>query len=239
MNETLGIMQPYFFPYIGYFQLIAAVERGLVFDIVKYKRKSWMNRNRVLDGYGGWQYIKVPVCAKDGTLIKDARILDYTGAHRRIKNQLEHYRGKAPYFKEVLALLDLTFAHPDTTHLCELNTRSLKVVCDYLGLPFNWTNCSDMKFDLPPIQHAGQWALEISTRVEARQYINATGGRDIFVTSEWQERGIELRFLEPSSLHYCAEPLTFIENLSILDVLMWNTPKTVLAYIRNETRAIA
>ncbi|RML56821.1 WbqC-like protein [Pseudomonas syringae pv. pisi] len=61
MNETLGIMQPYFFPYIGYFQLIAAVQRGLVFDIVKYKRKSWMNRNRVLGSKGDWQYINVPV----------------------------------------------------------------------------------------------------------------------------------------------------------------------------------
>ncbi|CAM3160357.1 hypothetical protein BZK31_23835 [Pseudomonas floridensis] len=238
MIETLGIMQPYFFPYIGYFQLIAAVERGLVFDIVKYKRKSWMNRNRILDGYGGWQYIKVPVSAKDGTLIKDAMIIDYATAHRRIKNQLEHYRYKAPHFRQVIQLLDLTFDAPGTTHISDLNTRSLEVVCDYIGLPFNWKSCSEMKFDLPPIRHAGQWALEISTLMEARQYINATGGRDIFVAHEWQERGIELRFLEPSSLHYCAAPFHFIENLSILDVLMWNAPETVLAYIRNETRAV-
>lgn len=96
MNETLGIMQPYFFPYIGYFQLIAAVQRGLVFDIVKYKRKSWMNRNRVLDSKGDWQYISVPVCVSEGALIKDATIIDLACAHRRITNQLEHYRGKAP-----------------------------------------------------------------------------------------------------------------------------------------------
>ncbi|MCD5982145.1 WbqC family protein [Pseudomonas sp. CDFA 610] len=239
MIETLGIMQPYFFPYIGYFQLIAAVERGLVFDIVKYKRKSWMNRNRVLDGYGGWQYIKVPVSARDDTLIKDATISDYRAAHTRIKNQLQHYRGKAPYFRYVMQLIDLTFDTPDTTHICDLNTRSLKVVCDYLDLPFNWKTCSEMKFDLPVIQHAGQWALEISTLMEARQYINATGGRGIFVVDEWQERGIELRFLEPSSFRYdTAQPFNFIENLSILDVLMWNAPETVLTYIRNETRAV-
>ncbi|MCJ8176695.1 WbqC family protein [Pseudomonas viridiflava] len=239
MIETLGIMQPYFFPYIGYFQLIAAVERGLVFDIVKYKRKSWMNRNRVLDGYGGWQYIKVPVSARDGTLIKDATITDCSAAHTRIRNQLEHYRCKAPYFRQVMQLIDLTFDSPDITHISDLNTRSLKVVCDYLGLPFNWKTCSEMKFDLPVIEHAGQWALEISTLMEARQYINATGGRDIFVSGEWQERGIELRFLEPSSLSYnVVAPFDFIENLSILDVLMWNDPETVLAYIRNETRAV-
>ncbi len=239
MIETLGIMQPYFFPYIGYFQLIAAVERGLIFDIVKYKRKSWMNRNRVLDGHGGWQYIKVPVTAKDGTLIKDATIIDYTAAHTRIRNQLEHYRCKAPYFKPVMQLIDLTFDSPGTTHISDLNTRSLSVVCDYLGLPFKWKTCSEMKFDLPAIQHAGQWALEISTLMEARQYINATGGRAIYVAEEWQERGIELRFLTPSSFSYCTVPAShFIEHLSIVDILMWNSPDTVLAYVHNETRAV-
>ncbi|MCD5995717.1 WbqC family protein [Pseudomonas sp. CDFA 602] len=237
MIKTLGIMQPYFFPYIGYFQLIAAVEQGLVFDTVKYKRKSWMNRNRVLDANGGWQYVKVPVSARDGTLIKDATVIDCAAAHKRVRNQLDHYRGKAPWFQEVQQLVDLTFARP-VTHLCELNTRSLKVVCDYLGMPFNWKTCSEMNFDLPPIQHAGQWALEISTIMQARQYINATGGREIYVPGEWQQRGIELRFLEPSALTYNASPFNFLPSLSILDVLMWNTPETVVAYIDRETRAV-
>ncbi|KPW76224.1 Uncharacterized protein ALO76_04532 [Pseudomonas syringae pv. coriandricola] len=237
MNETLGIMQPYFFPYIGYFQLIAAVQRGLVFDIVKYKRKSWMNRNRILDGKGGWQYINVPVCASEGTLIKDATLIDPAAAHQKIRQQLEHYRSNAPYFRETLALVDLTFGTP-VTHLSELNTRALKGVCDYLGMSFNWENCSALKLELPPIEHAGQWALEISTRMEARQYINAAGGREIFVPDEWQERGVELRFLEPASFSYSTAPYPFIDNLSILDVLMWNAPETVLAYLDNETRAV-
>ncbi|KTB87201.1 WbqC family protein [Pseudomonas syringae] len=237
MNETLGIMQPYFFPYIGYFQLIAAVQRGLVFDIVKYKRKSWMNRNRVLGSKGDWQYINVPVCVSEGALIKDATIIDLACAHRRIKNQLEHYRSQAPYFRETLHVVEQTFGTP-ATHLCELNTRALKVVCEYLGMSFNWESCAAMNLDLPPIEHAGQWALEISTVLGARQYINATGGREIFIPGEWQERGIELRFLEPASFSYSTGPLNFVENLSIIDVLMWNAPETVLAYLHNETRAV-
>ncbi|POR72070.1 WbqC family protein [Pseudomonas syringae] len=237
MNETLGIMQPYFFPYIGYFQLIAAVQRGLVFDIVKYKRKSWMNRNRVLGSKGDWQYINVPVCVSEGALIKDATIIDLACAHRRIKNPLEHYRSQAPYFRETLQVVEQTFGTP-ATHLCELNTRALKVVCEYLGMSFNWESCAAMNLDLPPIEHAGQWALEISTVLGARQYINATGGREIFIPGEWQERGIELRFLEPASFSYSTGPLNFVENLSIIDVLMWNAPETVLAYLHNETRAV-
>ncbi|POP79226.1 WbqC family protein [Pseudomonas syringae] len=237
MNETLGIMQPYFFPYIGYFQLIATVQRGLVFDIVKYKRKSWMNRNRVLGSKGDWQYINVPVSVSEGALIKDATIIDLACAHRRITNQLEHYRSKAPYFRETLQVIEQTFGTP-ATHLCELNTRALKVVCEYLGMSFDWESCAAMNLDLPPIEHAGQWALEISTVLGARQYINATGGREIFIPGEWQERGIELRFLEPASFSYSTGPLDFVENLSIIDVLMWSAPETVLAYLRNETRAV-
>ncbi|SDW01595.1 WbqC-like protein family protein [Pseudomonas syringae] len=237
MNKTLGLMQPYFFPYIGYFQLIAAVETGIIFDVVKYKRRSWMNRNRVLDNCGGWQYINVPVCARDGTLIKDVTLVDVTAAHQRIRNQLEHYRKKAPYYRETLQLVDQVFETP-VTHLCELNKRSLKVVCDYLRLAFNWTTCSEMKLDLPPIEHAGQWALEIGTLLEISRYINPAGGRDLYVASEWQARGMELRFLEPSSFSYSPAPYPFVDNLSILDVLMWNAPETVLAYLHNETRAV-
>lgn len=196
-----------------------------------------MNRNRVLGSKGDWQYINVPVCVSEGALIKDATIIDLACAHRRITNQLEHYRSKAPYFRETLQVVEQTFGTP-ATHLCELNTRALKVVCEYLGMSFNWESCAAMNLDLPPIEHAGQWALEISTVLKARQYINATGGREIFIPGEWQERGIELRFLEPASFSYSTGPMNFVENLSIIDVLMWNAPETVLAYLRNETRAV-
>jgi hypothetical protein len=196
-----------------------------------------MNRNRVLGSKGDWQYINVPVCVSEGALIKDATIIDLACAHRRITNQLEHYRSKAPYFRETLQVVEQTFGTP-ATHLCELNTRALKVVCEYLGMSFDWESCAAMNLDLPPIEHAGQWALEISTVLKARQYINATGGREIFIPGEWQERGIELRFLEPASFSYSTGPLNFVENLSIIDVLMWNAPETVLAYLRNETRAV-
>ncbi|PHX52157.1 hypothetical protein AO354_20475, partial [Pseudomonas syringae pv. syringae] len=166
-----------------------------------------------------------------------ATIIDLACAHRRIKNQLEHYRSQAPYFRETLQVVEQTFGTP-ATHLCELNTRALKVVCEYLGMSFNWESCAAMNLDLPPIEHAGQWALEISTVLGARQYINATGGREIFIPGEWQERGIELRFLEPASFSYSTGPMNFVENLSIIDVLMWNAPETVLAYLHNETRAV-
>ncbi|MBX8483722.1 WbqC family protein [Pseudomonas cichorii] len=238
MIKTLGIMQPYFFPYLGYFQLIALVEQGILFDIVKYKRKSWMNRNRMLDNKGGWHYITVPVKSSDGMLIKDAMVIDHAGSLRHIRGQLEHYRGKAPFFKQTLQLIDLTFNSTRSASIGDLSASSLKVVCDYLGMAFNWTVCSDMHLELPPIEHAGQWALEISSLMGARRYINAPGGREILIPREWHEREIDLRFLQPSVFRYPTGPYTFVENLSILDVLMWNEPRAIMEYIRCNTECV-
>lgn len=236
--STLGIMQPYFFPYIGYFQLIASVKTGIIFDIVKYKRKSWMNRNRILNASGGWQYINVPVKTCEGTLIRDAQVIDPCAAQRQIRGQLEHYRGKAPYFREVMQLVDGVFTSARTPGIGELNTRSLSAVCEYLDLDFNWSTCSQMELELPPIEHAGQWALEISSKLGAERYVNLPGGREIFVTQEWEQRGIELRFISPASYVYSTSPYNFEENLSILDVLMWNAPHEVASYIHENTQVV-
>ena len=236
--STVGIMQPYFFPYLGYFQLIASVDSGIVFDIVKYKRKSWMNRNRILNASGGWQYINVPVKASEGTLIKDAVVIDPVAAQRLIQGQLQHYRNKAPFYREVMQLVDGVFTSTRTPGIGDLNTRSISAVCEYLDLDFNWSTCSQMELDLPPIEHAGQWALEISSRLGARRYVNLPGGREIFVPQEWDSRGIELRFISPSSFVYPTPAYSFEENLSILDVLMWNPPQLVSRYIEEHTRVV-
>jgi hypothetical protein len=237
-RNTLAIMQPYFFPYLGYFQLIAAAERGVIFDTAQYGRKTWMNRNRVLDGRGGWQYVNVPVSSSLGMSIQETTVIDPESALRRIIGQLNHYRGNAPFFTSVIDLVRHTFHASTVGSLGDLNTRSLQFTCDYLGLPFNWTPISKMTLDLPPIDHAGRWALEISSALDARHYINAPGGREIFTPEEWQERDIELLFLDPVTFVYDTPPHSFVENLSILDVLMWNAPETVLGFIREKTRLV-
>jgi len=233
---TLGIMQPYFFPYLGYFQLIASVERGVIFDTAQYGRKSWMNRNRMLDGKGGTQYITVPVSATLGTSIQDAIVIDRQAALQRILGQLDLYRGKAPFHGPVTNLLRETFGSVNSDSLAELNVQSLKIVCDYLGLRFGWTPLSAMDLQLPPITHPGQWALEISSQMGATRYINAPGGRGIFIGSDWRDRQIELRFLDLKPFEYRTAPFGFVENLSILDVLMWNEPTQVSAFIQSNTR---
>lgn len=228
----LGIMQPYFFPYLGYFDLINRTDRWIVFDIVKYSAKSWMNRNRILDGRGAWQYISLPVdkhCA-DG-LIKDVRILDKDAACKRILGQINHYRSvRAPRFTPVKQLIEACFAI-DSDKLVDLNVRGMELVCETLGIQFDYQIMSQMDMALPEILHPGQWALEISDQLGADEYINPPNGRPIFVPEEFEAREIKLTFTDLIDFKYHCGPYPFIEHLSILDALMWNDPEQVKSFL--------
>lgn len=230
---TLGIMQPYFFPYLGYFDLINRTDRWIVFDVVRYAPKSWMNRNRILHPSAGWQYVSLPVDRHAGTgLILDVPLLDPQAAHDKIQGQIQHYRAAgAPFFHAVSALISQAFTKAASDRLRDVNVASLAAVCTYLELPFHPDNLSDLHLPLPEIQHAGQWALEICDLLGARRYLNPPGGKDIFRPAEWAQRGIELDFTSMVSFSYATGRHQFVEHLSIIDVLMWNPPATVKAYL--------
>ena len=232
----LGIMQPYFFPYIGYFELIFRTDRWIVFDVVQYHAKSWMNRNRILHPVNGWQYINVPVkkTPRD-TLISDVQIIDKEAALKRILGQLVHYKKYAPYYHEVANLMEKTFNAVNSDRLVDLNTASLIETCKYLGIEINWSTCSRMNLDLKDIKHAGQWALRISIQLGADEYINPVGGKEIFIESEWKEAGILLKLLEPLLFKYNCSPYEFIPGLSIIDVLMWSHPEEIIRHIENSS----
>ena len=231
-------MQPYFFPYIGYFALIAQTDRWVVFDVVQYNAKSWMNRNRILHPRAGWQYVAVPVHhAPKGTPIHDIRVQDKGAALARLLGQLEHYRRRALHFPAVVDLVRRAFARVSTDRLVDLNVATLAVTCEYLGVPLAASLCSELELDLDGIEHAGQWALRISEQLGADTYLNPPGGRAIFRPEEWAAAGIALRFVEPPPLRYDCRPYAFVENLSILDVLMWNRPDTIAAALREHADA--
>jgi hypothetical protein len=188
-----------------------------------------MNRNRILHPTQGWQYISIPVHrgSHDAT-IKDVMLVDREAAHRRIMGQIEHYRhNRAPHFTRVARLVDTAFASAASGLLRDLNTGALRAVCDYLGIHGDWQNWSDSRVALPPIRHAGQWAVEISVALGASDYINPESGRKIFNPEEFHARGVRLhlkRFFSPT---YACGPLSFVPALSIIDVLMWNSADEV------------
>jgi len=226
----LAIMQPYLFPYVGHFSLIAAADEWVVFDITQYTPRSWMNRNRILHPSRGWKWVTVPLA--NGSIhirTEQAEILDPASALTSILAQLGHYR-RAPYYEPVCDLVRDAFTGDRS--LVRLNVRALAAVCRYVGLPFRYRVCSDLALDMPVGLGPGEWAPQICARLNASAYLNPIGGQHLFDPASFAERSIALEFLEASPFTYSTGSFGFEPGMSVLDALMWNPPEAVLAAIR-------
>ncbi len=226
----LGIMQPYFFPYLGYYSLIRHTDQWVVFDPVQFIRHGWIERNRILKPVEGWQYIGVPLqkSSRD-TEIRDMRIRNTEDWKGKMFRQLDHYR-KAPHYKETIALIGDAL-DTDTDSIVELDARILKVTCDYLSIPFEVRIFSGMGLQIEPVNDAGEWALQISKAMGATEYVNPPGGRELFDPEKFREAGIGLSFLSHKLPPYSQRRPVFENGLSIIDVLMFNNKEQTLALI--------
>jgi WbqC-like protein len=236
----LGIMQPYFFPYLGHFGLIASTDEWVVFDVTQYTPKTWMNRNRVLHPSGGWNYVTVPLANSSISIeTHEARILDPAAARRSVLGKLSHYKRSAPRYGAVVELVEEAFADAADDSLARLDARGLRAVCAYLGIPFRFHFCSELGLDLPEEPGPGGWAPAICGHLRATSYVNPAGGRALFEPADFTRRGVELFFAETAPFPYETGPFGFEPGLSILDVLMWNPPERVAAAIHQGTRLTA
>ncbi|RKP45664.1 hypothetical protein D7S89_19895 [Trinickia fusca] len=233
-------MQPYFFPYLGHFALIAHTDAWVVFDITQYTPKTWMNRNRVLHPKDGWNYVNVPL--SNGSIsIKtcEAQVLNPADTRRSVLGKLTHYKNKAPYYRAVEALVQEAMGDEADTSLVQLNVRGLAAVCAYLGLPFSYRICSELALSLPEKLPPGGWAPAISAALGASGYVNPIGGRELFDPTDFATHNVALEFLSFESPVYEVGPYRFEPGLSILDVLMWNAPDTVVQMLRSGTTLVS
>src|SRR5215203_3248284 len=158
MGMRLGIMQPYFLPYLGYYSLIKHSDKWIVFDVVQFIRHGWIERNRILKPGEGWQYIAVPLQKHSrDTLIKDIQIRNGEDWQSKIIRQLDQYKKKAPYYKQAVEVIRDALSI-QTESIVQLNVHILKVTCQYLGIPFETNIFSEMGLEIEPVNHAGEWA---------------------------------------------------------------------------------
>lgn len=223
----VGIMQPYFLPYLGYYALIKNTDKWIVFDEVQFIRHGWIERNRVLKPNEGWQYISVPLekHSRD-TLIKEIKIRNTDDWKERIIKQLDHYKKKAPYYSQVIALLKSAFMlHSDSISV--LNAHLLNKSCNYIGISFHYEIYSEMNLSIEPIYEPGDWALNISKAIGATCYINPPGGIELFEKAKFEKTGIDLKFLKIKLKEYDQHRTVFEPGLSIIDVMMFNPPEII------------
>lgn len=223
----LAIMQPYFFPYIGYFALIKHTDQFIAFDTVQFIRHGWIERNRILKPNEGWQYIQVPLVKHSrDIIIKDVKIRVTEPWQDRILSQLVHYKKSAPYYSEVVNLLRQTLSC-NTDSISQLNLHLLFNTCVYLGIPFNGHMLSGMSINIVPVNSPDEWALNICTALGASTYINPPGAMEIFDRNKYNKAGIELNFLKVKINTYNQRRPNFEASLSIIDVMMFNNPKEI------------
>lgn len=222
MESNYAIMQPYFFPYVGYFSLIKNSDHWIVFDEISFMRKSWGSRNRMLQSSDETQWIHAPTIKQPrGTNYSDIMIRNDEDWKTKILSQLHFYRSKAPYYGEVTKLLNDIFG-PEFERLSEFNVYAMFKVCEYLGIEFNHTMYSDLDLGIESVDYSGEWALRIMEKIGESKYTNMMSGHFLFHEKDWKDSNIELNFLDNEINEY-KQHGEFVSNLSILDVMMWNS----------------
>ena len=223
----LGIMQPYFFPYIGYISLIKHTDEFILFDTPQFIRHGWIERNRILKPKGGWMYISVPLIKHhQRTNIAEIQINNDTAWKEKIIAQLNHYK-KAPYYKQIIGLLGDVFCI-DYKYITSLNKKSLESICEYLGVNANISVFSEMNLEVDEVNAPDEWALNICKAIPgADEYWNPPGGMEFFDVSKYEKAGIDIRFQKMNLHEYRQGKSEFEKGLSIIDVMMYNSPEKI------------
>lgn len=213
-------MQPYFFPYIGYFQLINAVDKFIILDDVNYIKKGWINRNRIL--LNGKDYLFTIPCEKisQNKLINEVEVIKDEKAVNKFLKTINNAYSKAPYFSEVFELVEGVFKF-DKVLISELAYGSITSVLNFLGIEknivFSSKNYSNSEFK------KADRLIDICKMNNADIFINSSGGKELYDKVEFNKNGIKIYFIKNIITPYNQFENNFIPGLSIIDVLMFNT----------------
>ena len=227
----IGVMQPYFFQYLGYWQLIKAVDKYVIFDDVNYIKRGWVNRNRIING-GTIQYFNVYLKAVSQNKLINEIEVNQEGLNNKNTKIIESAYKKAPFFKDAYPVIEKILSQSEK-NLAKYNGFLIKTVCDYLDIKTELLYSS--KIDKNPNLRGQDKIITICKVLGATDYINAIGGQELYDSDSFKENGIKLKFLKMNNIQYKQFSEKFYDNLSIIDVMMFNPKKTVIDYLNRYT----
>jgi hypothetical protein len=222
----IAVMQPYIFPYIGYFQLIGAVDIFVFYDDVNFIKGGWINRNKLFGNSTPTSFVVPLENCSSFKFISETRIKDIFYANWKIKflKTISHVYGKAPFFSRVYKLINEILEN-DFVHISELSIASILGVCNYLNL--------EKKFVVSSVSYSNthlsrnERLVNIINIEGASNYINSIGGIELYEKDFFYKNGIQLNFLEPVIQEYKQFNNEFIPSLSIIDILMFNDKEMI------------
>lgn len=230
----VAIMQPYIFPYIGYFQLLSAVDQFVFYDDVNFIKQGWINRNKILIN-GKESVFTIPI-----KKASSFELIIQTELHPQLYNKwltkffrtLNQSYGKSPYFDEVFPIIKRVFQQ-EFSNISELSAHSVIEVSKYLELEKKFHSSNIDFLETKGLDRADR-LIAITKKLSGVEYINALGGRELYHKSYFRQNQISLKFLEPKLITYNQlNTENFTPGLSIIDILFNNSKLEVLDLINN------
>jgi hypothetical protein len=223
-------MQPYLFPYIGYFQLMNAVDEFVVYDNIEFS-KGWVNRNRILVN-GKDSFVTIPLKKDSDYLDVRERFLaeNWDSEKKKIMNRLAESYRKAPFFKNAYPVIEQCVLYNEP-NLFGFIFHSLNKLSEYLSIRSPLIVSSTVLIDHK--LKGEEKVIAICKARKASAYFNPIGGVDLYKKSAFNNAGIELRFLKSNELNYKQFNNEFVPWLSIIDVMMFNSTEEVSAFLNS------
>lgn len=215
---TLAIMQPYLFPYVGYFQLINAVDKFVIYDDVAFINKGWINRNNILSNGKASLFTLPLVGASQNKLINEIEIENLSASGKKFLKTLEQNYKKAPHYQLVIGVVE-KIVQSENTNIADLIYLSLQEICTYLKIDTELVRTSTIYQN----QHlkAQERILDICLQEKANHYINPIGGQELYDKTLFAENGIKLNFIQSKRSEYQQFKNEFVPWLSIIDLMMF------------------
>lgn len=221
----IAIMQPYLFPYIGYFNLINVADKFIILDDVQYRKGGWINRNRII--LNKQEYLFTFSIKKESTFLNINQRFFADSFSQESKNFItiidSAYR-KAPFYSDIKNLLEYILSTNDL-NISNMITRSLKLICNYLDIKTEFYISSELTKD--NTLKGEERIIDINKCLGAKNYINSIGGEKLYSKDVFQENGIKLSFIKPKLVEYKQFSNQFVPWLSIIDILMFNSIEAI------------
>lgn len=228
----IGIMQPYFYPYIGYWQLMNMVDEYVIFDDVNYIKGGWINRNYIL--LNGKSH-RINLHIKDASqnrLIKDTLISQTQSDTRKLLDTIVQAYRKAPYFEEIYYLLEKSLKY-ESVNLTDYLVYQMNAVTEYLGIQTKLILASELDNDKS--LRGEEKIIDICKKRGAECYINPSGGKKLYEQETFRSNGLLLGFLETDDIVYQQFGNHFVPQLSIIDALMFNNQEEMKELLNQYT----
>lgn len=223
----IAIMQPYFLPYIGYFQLINAADIFVIYDNIEYTKKGWINRNRFLQN-GKDATFSIPLKKDSDFLDVRERFVSKDFNRKRLLAQIKEAYKKAPCFDSTINIIERMVMYEDD-NLFNFIFFSVKEICKYLGIGSKIVVSSTIEMD--HTLKSQEKVIAICKKVGAQHYINAIGGLDLYSAQTFIDNDLQLNFIKSKPINYPQFAGEFVSWLSIIDVMMFNSIEKTREYL--------